>query len=476
MKYLNANFIILLFTLFSSHIFYGQSNESLSPTLQKAIIKELSYLIQREYILEDVGIKMASHLNKRIVNNVSTESINTTVFLEQINNELQSIFKDKHLSLINKDKYVQLKQMFGIGQDDDLDQPENHGKQPENHGKQPENHKGSKFNNSDDLKGSRVINRDGRTEIGLLKINQFVGTEEGIYRMNELFKTFIGVDVIIIDLRNCKGGDADMVKILSGYFFEEPTHLVTTIGRKDNEGNRSVQKRWSVKNSLSTHFSNIPLYLLTSSSTFSAAESFAFGLQLNGRVKIIGENTGGGGHMNTFFDLPGGYGVSISVGRTFDEKTGLGFQSKGIIPNKSIEANHAFSEALSLIKEERTKQLAYEPEKEKIHQTLLSFSEAWYNGESHKAELMLHEKFKAYINDANLIEEVDVIELIKNGIGSKTPREVRNRMITIYETKYEKTASARLMFRDQIHYLHLVNDNGRWRIISDLIVKKQRHS
>ena len=369
MKHSKINFIIILLTLFSSYIFYGQSNESLSPSIQKEIIKELSALIKKEYILKDVGIRMASHLNGLINNSTSGQSMNSELFLKKINSELQLIYNDKHLSLINKDKYAQLKQMFGIGEGENVDQPKNHGKQPEghgvrpeghgkqpeNHGKQPENHHNSSINNSDELKGSRIINRDGRTDVGFLKINRFVGTEEGINRMDELFKTFIGVDAIVIDLRNCKGGDADMVKILSGYFFEESTHLVTTIGRKDNEGNRSIQKRWSKNNSLSKYFSDTPLYLLTSSSTFSAAESFAFGLQLNDRVNIIGENTGGGGHMNTFFDLPGGYGVSVSVGRTFDEKTGLGFQSNGIKPNKNIEANHAFAEVLNQIKEKRTK-------------------------------------------------------------------------------------------------------------------------
>ena len=92
---------------------------------------------------------------------------------------------------------------------------------------------------------------------------------------------------------------------------------------------------------------------MTSSKTFSAAESFAFGLQLNDRVTIVGEKTGGGGHMNTFFALPGGYGVSISVGRTFDGKTGKGFQSTGVLPDIQVETNHAFAKTLQLIGEEK---------------------------------------------------------------------------------------------------------------------------
>ena len=124
----------------------------------------------------------------------------------------------------------------------------------------------------------------------------------------------------------------------------------------------------------------------------------------------------------------------------------------------------------------RTAELGYSDSDEEIHRTLQSFSEAWYSGDVKKAEGALHSKYAAsMINDKSQPEKVDLLKFIKNGVGSNTPREVRNRMITIYESKYEKATTARLMFRDQIHYLHLVNENGQWKILSDLIVKKEMH-
>jgi len=310
-----------------------------------------------------------------------------------------------------------------------------------------------------------------------MKLNRFDGSKKGLKNMKNLFNSFIGVDAIIIDLRKCKGGDADMVKALSGYFFDTQTYLVSTIGRKDDNGKRKTSERWTTVNELSHKFGKTPLYIMTSSGTFSAAESFSFGLKLNKRATLIGENTGGGGHMNTFFALPSGYGAAISVGRTFDGKTGNGFQNTGVKADIQVEADHAFAKTLELIEQNRKAELAYNDSKEKVHQTLQQLSEAWYTGDFKSAQALIYSRCKAYIstNNENIVNEVNLLELIEKGTGAKTPREVRNREISIYEVRNDETAIAKLMFRDQIHYLQLINDNGSWKIISDLITKKQIH-
>lgn len=472
-----STLLTIICSLLISFSLLAQGNEDVSPTLQKEIIKELSHLIKKEYVFEDIGFKMAAKLDD--LNNDSREIITSEEFIKLLNQELRSVYVDKHLSVINADRFKQLQKMFGLDSDNH-DKNEEHNNQPEkstNHNGQGDNHDAHSKNEVNELAGSRVINRDGRTEIGLLKLDRFDGSEKGLKNMQQLFASFVGVDVVIIDLRNSKGGDAEMVSALSGYFFDKSMYLVSTIGRKDKNGNREEKERWSVVNELSEKFKDTPLYILTSGNTFSAAESFSFGLKLANRAVIIGENTGGGGHMNTFFELPGGYGASISVGRTFDKKTGIGFQGTGVQVDEQVEANHAFAHALTLIEQKRKNELAYNPSKEKVHQTLQQLSDAWYNGDIEKADALVHEKYKTFLKteDGGAIKQVNMLKLIENGAGKKTPREVRNREISIYDVRDDKTAIARLMFRDQIHYLHLINDNGSWKIISNLITKKQTH-
>lgn len=35
--------------------------------------------------------------------------------------------------------------------------------------------------------------------------------------------------------------------------------------------------------------------------------------------------------------------------------------------------------------------------------------------------------------------------------------------------------SAKVMFRDQVHYLNLIQDNGEWKIVSNFIQPKISH-
>ena len=475
----------LIGMLLMSNFISAQNTEKISSSLQKEIIEELSSIIKKEYVLEEIGFKMSSHLDS-LNNRVSGADMNSEAFIKLLNQELRSVYVDKHLGVVNPDKFIEFQKMFGLDEGNHQNKKEEHHSKPEqkyNHNTHGDNNRHESHaadpskTGINELTGSRVINRDGRTNIGLMKLSRFDGSEKGFKNMKTLFDSFLGVDVIIIDLRDCKGGDADMVKVLSGYFFDTSTYLVSTIGRKNENGKRETNERWTTVNELSPKFVNTTLYIMTSTRTFSAAESFSFGLQLNKRATLIGENTGGGGHMNTFFALPGGYGASISVGRTFDGKTGKGFQGTGVKADIQVEANHAFAKTLELIEQNRPAEFAYNESKEKVHQTLQQLSEAWYTGDFKSAQALIYSSCKAYIstNNENIVNEVNLLELIENGTGVKTPREFRNREISIYEVRNDETAIAKLMFRDQIHYLQLINDNGSWKIISDLITKKQMH-
>jgi hypothetical protein len=84
-----------------------------------------------------------------------------------------------------------------------------------------------------------------------------------------------------------------------------------------------------------------PLYVLTSGHTASAAEEFAghvAGFRLG---ELIGETTAGAGFRNTFFPLPGGYLISVSVGRAVLASTGKDWEAVGIAPTTAIAPDKA---------------------------------------------------------------------------------------------------------------------------------------
>jgi C-terminal processing protease CtpA/Prc len=142
-----------------------------------------------------------------------------------------------------------------------------------------------------------------------------------------------------------------MVKHLSTYLFDEPTHLVNTFMR----GMDKPRERWTLPEVSGKRLSKIPVYILTSRKTFSAAESFTFGLVVNKRVMLVGERTGGGGHFGGPQPLVDGYGIWIPRGRTYDPKTDQGWESIGLKPDIEVPYEQALAAALDHAKSQKGK-------------------------------------------------------------------------------------------------------------------------
>jgi C-terminal processing protease CtpA/Prc len=103
-------------------------------------------------------------------------------------------------------------------------------------------------------------------------------------------------DQLIIDLRRNAGGDPTTVALVCSYLFDEPTHLITISGR---DGSRTFQS-WTLPYVPGSRFGGVkPIWVLTSSSTFSGGEELAYDLQQHGRATIVGERTRGGAHPRT---------------------------------------------------------------------------------------------------------------------------------------------------------------------------------
>ena len=64
-----------------------------------------------------------------------------------------------------------------------------------------------------------------------------------------------------------------------------------------------------------------PIYILTSHTTFSAAEEYAYDLQALGRSTIVGEITQGGANPGQPFELAAYFTVLIPIGEAVNPTT-----------------------------------------------------------------------------------------------------------------------------------------------------------
>ncbi|WP_405779679.1 S41 family peptidase [Streptomyces sp. NBC_00859] len=135
---------------------------------------------------------------------------------------------------------------------------------------------------------------------------------------------------LIVDLRANGGGDPDTVAFVCSYLLDERTHLNTMYWR---DGERREQS-WSLPYVPGARFGGSkPLYVLTSSRTFSGAEELAYDLQQLGRAVVVGERTGGGAHPREGWTVHPHLEATIPVGRAINPVSGEDWEGTGVQPD-----------------------------------------------------------------------------------------------------------------------------------------------
>lgn len=186
--------------------------------------------------------------------------------------------------------------------------------------------------------------------IGYLKFNQFRDEPTMESFIDDAFDLFQDSSGIIIDMRENGGGSPYIVAYLASYFFNEPTVLNRFYDRQ----NRNVDIVETFDDMPSPRVkSEVPLYILTSDYTFSAAEGFSYHMQAFERAKIVGEVTGGGAHPVRSFDFEDGYQLVVPYMRAENAKTKTNWEQVGVIPDHKVDSESALEKALELVKMSR---------------------------------------------------------------------------------------------------------------------------
>lgn len=94
-----------------------------------------------------------------------------------------------------------------------------------------------------------------------------------------------------------------------------------------------------------------PVYVLTSSRTFSAAEEFCYDLKMLKRATIIGETTGGGAHAVSVHRIDEHFLMTVPVSRAINPISKTNWQGVGVEPDVKVAAADALATAQKLVAE-----------------------------------------------------------------------------------------------------------------------------
>ena len=177
--------------------------------------------------------------------------------------------------------------------------------------------------------------------IGYLEITGFLG---GNYQdaVVDALRFLSRTDALIIDVRRNGGGSGEMSHFIFSHFLgAEPVPTIQVRGRASAE----PVVRHSLASVPGPRRPEVPLFVLTSQATGSAAEEFSFVLKNRKRATIVGTRTAGAGHMVTFVPVGNGFVMGLSITRVSDPLTGKEWEQVGVQPDLAVPAESALAEA-----------------------------------------------------------------------------------------------------------------------------------
>lgn len=297
----------------------AQEPAALDARLRARIVEQVTAALNEEYVFADKAREMETLVEGRLREGVYDGYTDPAGFAARLQEDLRSVTHDLHLRV-------------GVGPP--LAQMERTVLDPALR-RESLRRRNYAFQKVEVLEGN----------IGYLRFDGFIDAgmagDTAVAAMNFL----ANVDALIIDLRYNGGGSPSMIQLISSYFFTERKHLNSFYVRSTD----SWEHFWTQEEVRGPKLVEVPIYILTSSRTFSAAEEFTYNLKNMERATIVGETTGGGAHPVNGRNLDfGAFTVTMSVpyGRAVNPITGTNWEGVGVSPDIAVPADQALERAL----------------------------------------------------------------------------------------------------------------------------------
>ena len=174
---------------------------------------------------------------------------------------------------------------------------------------------------------------------------------------------------VVADGKWC--GDGVMAGEIITYFFDRRTPTGRAYNRiSDQWVDTYVSNQPDITKGLNLR---MPLYLLVSNKTVSAAENFAYTLQTLRKARVFGEVTAGSVHLTRSFALGNGFVGFIPISRSENIVTKADVEGKGVLPDLVTSGDSALRKAGEYILTQRFDTAKAELSQQKISWELNAF-------------------------------------------------------------------------------------------------------
>lgn len=296
-----------------------QKDMVIDAAARKEAVEHAAALLQARYVYADKGATMAAELRKRLQAGRYDGITSADAFADKLSGDLAELSHDKHLEVRYFEAAV----------------PETGDGEPSAREREEESFEMRWLN------GGFESVRRMKGNLGYIEIRSFARPQIAASRLAAAMGFVADTNALIIDLRQCQGGDPDTVLQAASYFYDAPTHLNDIYERYTD----TTEKRWTGDVTGQRYGGKRKVYLLTSPETISGCEDFAYALQANHRATLVGETTAGAANGGSPQRLGAHFMMFVPSFRPINAVTGKDWEGVGVAADHAVSASKALNVA-----------------------------------------------------------------------------------------------------------------------------------
>jgi len=294
----------------------------LTPATRQAVIGEIIRLAREKYVIPETGLETARIIQQRLEAGHYDAILSPQELADRLTADLRGASGDQHWA-VSYDSAL-IKALYDEDESEaDLAELKEHLRRA-NFGIEKVQH----------LPGN----------IGYLDVREFswIGFPGAGETITAAMQLVAHCDALIFDLRRNHGGEVETLQLYVSYLVRPEPRLYDVFHyRPTNE----TQQFWTMPYVPGTRMADVPLYLLTSGTTGSGGEAFAYILKGMGRAMVVGEATLGAAHTTDMETIQEHFQVEFPSGRSISPFTQGDWEGSGVLPDIAVPGEEALQTA-----------------------------------------------------------------------------------------------------------------------------------
>ncbi|GAA0269361.1 hypothetical protein GCM10009127_06600 [Alteraurantiacibacter aestuarii] len=301
-------------------------SDLLDGAARQAVVTQLAMALRDRYVFPDVGEQAAEQIDAALAAGEYDSLGDPAAFAARLSSDVRAIAHDKHLVISSMSALPSAPASAGTA----LPRSE------------------SGIVRADMLAGG----------IGYLEVVAFPRRAGFKPPIDRAMSSLADCSALIIDLRRNIGGLPEGVAYLVSFLLpgDETVHINDVITRI--AGTNDFDRESFTSQPTPVSFADRPVYVLTSSQTFSGGEEFAYDVKSLGLGVLVGELTAGGGNLTGPAPLGNDLIAMIPLARAENAFTKGNWEGHGVEPNVAAPAADALGVVLQMLGQDAVSDIA----------------------------------------------------------------------------------------------------------------------